>query len=162
MSRSLSIAVIGAGASGLYIADQLMCRTVGAHIDLIDQTPAPIGIAAYSARPPRSVAASTTHLIGNVRVGTDVSAAELRGVYDVVIDATTFAEGVSEFTLDATIDIALAGAEATHPRLELAELLQRRGVPAARWVNPLNLPTGRGLREWQAALATSRGVPVCF
>lgn len=152
------IAIIGAGPAGLYIADQLMCRTEPFHIDIIDRHAAPIGVARYSERPvpnPRS----QCYVVGNVKIERDLVPAELRTSYSAVIDTAHIS---TQFEADFALSVAWSQAVRNpKPAVNLHERLARRGVAATRWLNPLGLPTGRSLAEWQQAIGAARGVPTC-
>lgn len=164
MSRNPSIAVIGAGTAGLYIADQLMCQEQTLHVDLIDAAPSPAGIAPFAGSASSAVKAkSTTNFIGNVTVGTDITVHELQDLYDVVIDTTRIP--TTEFATNATLGVALHQLNALTKEagltIGLADFLIARGVPATRWTNPLNLPAGRTFAEWAQVIHMAHGTPVC-
>ena len=93
-------AVIGSGPSGFYAAEALMKKMPAAQIDLYERLPTPFGLVRYGVAPdhPRikSVTAGFERLaespqlrfLGNVEIGRDLSAAELRQHYHGVIYAT--------------------------------------------------------------------------
>jgi ferredoxin--NADP+ reductase len=112
------IAIIGAGPSGFYAADQLLKQ--GAEIDLVDALPTPFGLVRTGVAPDHPKIKSVTRIyertatheafrfFGGVRLGADVSRQELLDRYDGVI----YALGASA---DRRLEIAgedLAGSHA--------------------------------------------------
>jgi ferredoxin/flavodoxin---NADP+ reductase len=98
--RPLRVCVVGAGPAGLYAADALTFQSdVPVTVDLIELLPTPFGLLRYGVAPDHlniKAAARALHevlerpgvnLFANVAVGTDVTIAELRTNYDVVIYA---------------------------------------------------------------------------
>jgi adrenodoxin-NADP+ reductase len=95
------VAVIGSGPAGFYSAEALQ-KLYGdeVRIDMIDRLPVPYGlirsgvapdhqsIKAVSRRYEKVGLSDTLRFLGHVTVGTDVSIAELTGLYDAVILAT--------------------------------------------------------------------------
>lgn len=165
MSRIPSIAVIGAGTAGLYIADQLMCQTQPLHVDLIDTAPSPAGIARFAGSASSAAKAkSTTNFIGNVTVGTHITILELQKIYDVVIDTTSITN--TEFAANAALGLALHQLHTSTAEnvlsIGLADFLIARGVPATRWTNPLNLPAGHSFAQWAQVFRAAHGTPVCI
>ena len=91
-------AIVGSGPAGFYTAEALV-KAYGdqARIDIIDRYPVPYGLIRFGVAPDHQslkavskrydqVAASEqVDFVGNVSVGSDVSADELRGFYDAVI-----------------------------------------------------------------------------
>jgi ferredoxin--NADP+ reductase len=91
---------VGAGPAGLYAADILLSQVPGARIDVIEALPSPFGLIRYGVAPDhpriRSIVDSLHQILdrgairflGNVTVGSDVTAAELKQRYDVILLAT--------------------------------------------------------------------------
>lgn len=91
-------AIVGSGPAGFYTAEAL-AKAYGdqARIDIIDRYPVPYGLIRFGVAPDHQslkavskrfdqVAANEqVNFVGNVAVGGDVSADELRGLYDAVI-----------------------------------------------------------------------------
>jgi ferredoxin--NADP+ reductase len=91
-------AVVGSGPAGFYTAEAL-AKAYGdqAKIDIIDRYPVPYGLIRFGVAPDHQslkavskrydtvAAGDSVSFIGNVAVGRDVSADELRGLYDAVI-----------------------------------------------------------------------------
>lgn len=95
------IAIIGSGPAGYYTAEGCQKRFgAGARIDVIDQLPVPYGLIRSGVAPDHqsikgvarryeAVALSdTVCFVGNVRLGRDLSVAELQALYDAVVLAT--------------------------------------------------------------------------
>lgn len=144
----LRIAVIGAGATGLYLSDLLMSCKRPMHIDLIDQAPAPAGLAPYRNASP---GASTVRFIGNVPANTP-----LEGLYDLVLRSDF------QHEIEAQALIAKALFAKAEQRGDALAALQARGIATTTWLGGLNLPAGYSLTQWQSLLATATGAPVCF
>ena len=93
-------AVLGAGPSGFYAADELLRQLPGAQVDLFERLPAPYGLVRYGVAPdhPRikSIADSFAAIaqrpgvrfFGNVTLGEDLHRDELLQHYDAVLYAT--------------------------------------------------------------------------
>jgi NADPH-dependent glutamate synthase beta subunit-like oxidoreductase len=91
-------AIVGSGPAGFYTAEAL-AKAYGesARIDIIDRYPVPYGLIRFGVAPDHQslkavskrydqvAEGGTVEFIGNVAVGKDVSADELRGLYDAVI-----------------------------------------------------------------------------
>ncbi|MEQ0561321.1 FAD-dependent oxidoreductase [Amycolatopsis sp. NEAU-NG30] len=100
MSRSLRVAVVGAGPAGIYAADILDKSDADVQIDLFERMPAPFGLIRYGVAPdhPRIKGIVTAlekvlskpniRLLGNIGYGTDIKLDELREFYDAVIFST--------------------------------------------------------------------------
>lgn len=91
-------AVVGAGPAGFYAAESLLKATAPTfNVDLIECLPMPYGLVRYGVAPDHQKIKSVTkafdrvasnprcRFLGNVKLGHDVSAAELLASYDVVI-----------------------------------------------------------------------------
>src|SRR5690606_34514891 len=95
----LRIAIIGAGPSGFYAAETIQKALPETRIDIYDRLPTPHGLVRGGVAPDHPRIKSVTRVferiashpaarfIGNVEVGRDVSAEELRTSYDAVIYA---------------------------------------------------------------------------
>lgn len=93
--RNWRVAVVGAGPAGLYGADALLKR--GAAVDVFESSLAPFGLVRYGVAPDhqkikktqivfeRILAKEGLRYFGNVRVGVDLSIAELLEHYDQVL-----------------------------------------------------------------------------
>ncbi|WP_354638767.1 FAD-dependent oxidoreductase [Kitasatospora camelliae] len=104
MSRSLRVAIVGAGPAGVYAADALMksevAETPGVSIDLFERLPAPFGLIRYGVAPdhPRIKGIVTAlhqvldkpqvRLFGNVDYPSDLSLDDLHRFYDAVVFST--------------------------------------------------------------------------
>src|SRR5215212_10132137 len=96
-------AIVGAGPSGFYAADQLL--RAGFEVDLLDALPTPFGLVRAGVAPDHPKIKSVTRIydkiaehpafrfFGGVRVGADVAAAELRERYHAVVYAVGTARG---------------------------------------------------------------------
>ena len=91
-------AIVGSGPAGFYTAEAL-AKAYGdqARIDIIDRYPVPYGLIRFGVAPDHQslkavskrydqvAEGGNVEFVGNVAVGRDVSAGELRGLYDAVI-----------------------------------------------------------------------------
>ena len=50
-AASLSVAIIGAGPAGAYVAERLVRKNPAAQIDVIDRLPTPFGLIRYGVAP---------------------------------------------------------------------------------------------------------------
>lgn len=97
----LSVAVVGSGPAGVYVADELtrqLSRPV--EVDVYDRLPTPYGLVRYGVAPDhpqiksvilalrRVLEHPSVRFIGNVEIGRDVSMEELREQYEAVVLAT--------------------------------------------------------------------------
>ena len=105
MSRSLRVAVVGAGPAGLYAADSLIKSVTpdtgrGVSIDIFEKMPAPYGLIRYGVAPDhprikgivnalqRILDRPEVRFFGNVEYGVDVKLDELKQFYDAVVFST--------------------------------------------------------------------------
>ena len=92
-----SIAIVGTGPSGCYLAQALRKKWNQAQIDMIEQLPVPFGLIRYGVACDHQGTKAVTRqferlferehvqFIGNLKVGQDVSLDQLRQVYDIVV-----------------------------------------------------------------------------
>jgi ferredoxin--NADP+ reductase len=96
----LRVAVVGAGPAGLYTADALTFDDEPrVEVDLLERLPVPFGLLRYGVAPDhlnikaagdtlqRVLERDPVQLFCNVRIGTDLTVAELRAHYDAVVYA---------------------------------------------------------------------------
>ncbi len=95
--RPVSIAIIGAGPSGFYAAAAIIKSVEAAAIDMVEALPSPFGLIRGGVAPDhqstkqvskafaRTAERPQVRYYGNVKVGRDLSVAELRERYDAVI-----------------------------------------------------------------------------
>ncbi len=100
MSRSLRVAIVGAGPAGVYAADILTKSDTDVSIDLFERLPAPYGLIRYGVAPDhprikgivnalhRVLDRPQIRLFGNVEYGVDLKLGDLREFYDAVIFST--------------------------------------------------------------------------
>jgi ferredoxin--NADP+ reductase len=100
----LRVAVVGSGPAGLYTAEALVKQaaalSAGVQVDVIDRLPTPYGLVRYGVAPDhKSIKSIAQYLrkvlespgvsfLGGVRLGLDVTRAELLDAYDAVVYAT--------------------------------------------------------------------------
>jgi len=96
----LWVAVIGAGPAGYYTAEALTSGRDDVRVDIIDRLPTPYGLIRAGVAPDhqsiknvsRRYEATNTRdnvrFVGNLSLGRDITLAELRSLYDVVVLAT--------------------------------------------------------------------------
>ncbi len=100
-THGLRVAVVGSGPSGIYTAQALTDHPEQvAQVDVLDALPAPFGLVRYGVAPDheriKTITATLAEVLqrpavrflGNVRLGTDVTVAELRTHYDAVVVCT--------------------------------------------------------------------------
>lgn len=97
---SLTVAIIGSGPSGMYMADRLSKKQPESRIDIIDRLPTPYGLVRAGVAPDHQgtkkvvnqyeklFAQPNIRFLGNIEVGRDVTIAELKQHYDAVVIAT--------------------------------------------------------------------------
>lgn len=95
-----SIAIVGTGPAGFYLADLLSKKLEHCQLDLIDRLPTPFGLIRAAVAPDhiptknitrqfeRVLQRENVRFLGNVELGRDVSYDELKACYNVVIIAT--------------------------------------------------------------------------
>jgi NADPH-dependent glutamate synthase beta subunit-like oxidoreductase len=95
-----SIAIIGSGPAGCYLADHLLRLIPDASIDVLEKLPVPFGLIRYGVAPDHQSTKAVTRVFdrvlardhvsffGNVEVGRDVRLNELMSLYDAVVLAT--------------------------------------------------------------------------
>ncbi|XVV03875.1 FAD-dependent oxidoreductase [Actinosynnema sp. CA-248983] len=100
MTRSLRVAVVGAGPAGIYAADTLVKSDADVRIDLFERMPAPYGLIRYGVAPDhprikgivnalqRVLDRPEVRFFGNVEYGIDLKLDDLRQFYDAVIFST--------------------------------------------------------------------------
>ena len=98
--RAPTIAIIGSGPSGCYIAQALRREWQDAEITLIERLPVPYGLVRYGVAPDHPGTKAVTRqfermfereniqFLGNVHVGSELPLADLRAAYDIVVVAT--------------------------------------------------------------------------
>ncbi len=97
----LHVAIVGSGPAGFYTAEALAkALGEGVRIDIVDRLPTPYGLIRAGVAPDhQSIKAvdrryhatallPQVRFVGHVEVGSDVSMAEMRGLYDAVVLAT--------------------------------------------------------------------------
>jgi NADPH-dependent glutamate synthase beta subunit-like oxidoreductase len=96
----LNVAIIGAGPAGYYTAEALTGSDRPVHVDIIDRLPTPFGLIRAGVAPDhqsiknvsRRYEATNTRenvrFVGNLSLGRDITLAEIRELYDVVVLAT--------------------------------------------------------------------------
>ncbi|CAB0571829.1 oxidoreductase [Corynebacterium diphtheriae] len=88
-------------------------------------------------------------------MGTDISTTELSSHYAAVITPAT-----TDLAIQAQVATALNALP--QPAVDLPSILRKRSIVHTEWRHSLHLPTGRSLADWQQALTTAHGAPVCF
>jgi ferredoxin--NADP+ reductase len=95
--KNRSVAIVGSGPGGMYIAQALLLKAPGCRIDILDKLPTPFGLIRGGVAPDhqktkrvdakyaQSIAADGVRFIGNVTVGQDVAIEELSDTYDAVV-----------------------------------------------------------------------------
>lgn len=98
--RPLQVAIVGSGPAGFYAAAALLKgKGLNIQIDLYDRLPTPYGLVRFGVAPDhpnikavirvfeRVVASQHLRFLGNVKVGHDISVADLRKHYDQIVYA---------------------------------------------------------------------------
>ncbi len=102
MSRAVArrFAIVGAGPSGLYAAEQLTKSDPACVIDVFDRLPVPFGLVRYGVAPDHQATKSVARVLervlarpnvafhGNVEIGGTISLEQLQAAYDAVLLAT--------------------------------------------------------------------------
>lgn len=95
----LKLAVVGSGPAGCYAAERLVKSESAGEVDVYDRLPTPFGLVRFGVAPDhqsiknvsrvmaRVLSRDDVRFVGNVRVGVDVSVAELQEAYDAVLIA---------------------------------------------------------------------------
>ncbi len=98
--QPLQVAIVGSGPSGFYVAETLLKSGKAVRIAMIERLPAPFGLVRYGVAPDhpklkevipvydRIAQSPEFSFFGNITVGRDVSVAELRAAYHVVVFAS--------------------------------------------------------------------------
>jgi len=98
--QPLQVAIVGSGPSGFYVAESLLKSETAVRIAMIERLPAPFGLVRYGVAPDhpklkevipvydRIAQSPQFNFYGNVTVGRDVSVAELRNAFHVVVLAS--------------------------------------------------------------------------
>lgn len=94
---TLNVAIVGSGPSGFYTAAALVKAVEDIRVDIIERLPTPFGLIRGGVAPDhaktknvtRAYSKTATHknirYFGNVEMGSDVSVAELKELYDAVV-----------------------------------------------------------------------------
>ena len=97
---TLWVAIVGAGPAGYYTAEALTSNQEHVRVDIIDRLPTPYGLIRAGVAPDhqsiknvsRRYAATNdrenVRFVGNLSLGRDITMAELKEIYDVVVLAT--------------------------------------------------------------------------
>ncbi len=92
-----SVAVIGSGPGGMYIAQGLVDKLPGCRVDVIDKLPSPFGLIRFGVAPDhqttkrvgrafaKTLQSDGVRFVGNIEVGRDLSIEELQSIYDAVV-----------------------------------------------------------------------------
>jgi ferredoxin--NADP+ reductase len=159
VSRSLRIAIIGAGPAGIYAADTLDKSDADVSIDLFERMPAPYGLIRYGVAPdhPRIKGiVSALHkvldkpgirLLGNIDYGTDIKLDDLREFYDAVI----FSTGASS---DRALDIPGIDLDGSHGAADFVSWYDGHPDVPRTW--PLNATSVAVLGVGNVALDVAR------
>ena len=92
-----SVAIVGSGPGGIYVAQALAKKLPGCRLDIIDRLPTPFGLIRGGVAPDHQKTKNVdkkyaetangegVRFIGNIAFGRDVSLAELQEIYDAVV-----------------------------------------------------------------------------
>jgi len=92
-----SVAIIGSGPGGMYVAQALLEKAPGCRIDIIDKLPTPFGLIRGGVAPDhqktknvdkkyaKTAQSEGVRFLGNITLGKDVSLTELEETYDSVV-----------------------------------------------------------------------------
>ena len=93
-----SVAIVGSGPGGMYVAQALLEKASGCRIDIIDRLPSPFGLIRGGVAPDHQktkrvdqkyaqtiVENHNVRYVGNIALGRDVSLNELIAIYDAVV-----------------------------------------------------------------------------
>lgn len=160
---TLSVAIIGASATGIHAAEQVLCRDMGmstsVRVDLFDARPSAPGlIRAHLPFDGAVEALATEHVtphlrfIGNLRIGHDIPASLLGQYYDEVISAVDKVPGYPPGKLNPSPDT---------PGRDLVADLRAAGFPITTWHGWFRLDetVRRGHGGWCQAVAAAHGIP---
>jgi len=98
--HTLWVAIVGAGPAGYYTAEALTKGDTNVRVDIIDRLPTPFGLIRAGVAPDHQSIKNVSRrysatndrdnvrFVGNLALGSDISMAELKELYDVVILAT--------------------------------------------------------------------------
>ncbi len=96
-SSDRSVAIVGSGPGGMYVAQALIDKAPGCRIDIIDKLPTPFGLIRGGVAPDHQKTKSVdkkyaetaqkedVRFVGNISLGKDVSLADVEKIYDAVV-----------------------------------------------------------------------------
>lgn len=96
LSTDLKVCVVGAGPAGFYTAQQIL-KDPNAAVDIYERMPVPFGLVRYGVAPDHPEVKNVIHTFtntaknprcsfyGNVRLGTDITLADLQDAYHAVV-----------------------------------------------------------------------------
>jgi len=99
-SSTLWVAIIGAGPAGYYTAEALTKDDANVRVDIIDKLPTPFGLIRAGVAPDHQSIKNVSRrytatndrdnvrFVGNMALGRDITIAELKEIYDVIVLAT--------------------------------------------------------------------------
>ncbi len=92
-----SVAVVGSGPGGMYVAQGLIDRSPGCRVDVFDRLPSPFGLIRGGVAPDhqttkkisrafqKTMLSDGVRFVGNVEIGRDVEIGEMERIYDAVV-----------------------------------------------------------------------------